>query len=93
MCAGQQIDAGANLRLDVPAFKTIGKSECAERPDEDVGPDGQLPSATGIDLGGLKRGEQSRLDQGIDPNRVERWQIAGQTTDLSSLAVHLARGR
>ena len=91
--AAQQVDAGAGLRLEVPAFETVGKAQRAERPDEDVGADGQLIAATGIDLGCLKRGEQPRLDQGIDPNRVERRQIAGQAAHLGGLALHLARGR
>lgn len=79
-------------RLDVPSVKTFGVAQRALRTHEHERPDFESASSAGVDLAGLKRGQQPVLCQGIDPDRIKKSQLAGQPPDLRPVTAHLSAG-
>ncbi len=87
-----QIQPRGLARLDPPGRISVGEAVCFDRPQEHVRPDFQLIAAAGVDLPGLKRSEQPRLGQGVDPDRIEESEFACQPADLRLVAEHFAGG-
>ena len=44
-----------------------------------------------IDHPGLKRGQRPLLKQGVDPDRIERWQVSRQTADAPPRSPEIRR--